>query len=490
MTALDLDSKTTPPYTLEAWRGGHQSLKQEHDYWIEDIEGEIPAELTGTLFRNGPGLLDVNGDRLHHPFDGDGMIAAFTFQDGKAHFRNRYVKTEGYLAEQRAQKILYRGVFGTQKPGGWLANIFDVRLKNIANTNVVYWGKKLLALWEAGLPHRLNPATLETEGLEQLDGVLGPNQPFSAHPRFDPGDVTREARFVNFSTETGLSTKLTVYEFDLAGTLKTQYSHSIPGLGFFHDFALTPNYVIFFQNPVVLNPVPFVLGMLSAGQSLKFQADQPTKVWIIPRHGKGPVQVLDTDACFVFHHANAFETEAGIAVDSVCYSHFPTLGPDDDYQAVDFESYPMGQLWRYQIDLDQQRVSRTIINSRCCEFPTLNPASVGQPYRYLYIGVAKSQTENAPLQVIQKMDLDGHTTEEWFAGPDCFIGEPLFIPKPEVTGEDVGWVMTLIYNGNDDRSELVILDGEDLSQGSIARLKLKHHIPYGLHGCFTPEVFR
>ena len=149
----------------------------------------------------------------------------------------------------------------------------------------------------------------------------------------------------------------------------------------------------------------------------------------------------------------------------------------------------MGQLWRYQLDLTEQKVTRQMINPRCCEFPTLNPDAVGQPYRYLYIGVAKSQTQNQPLQVIQKMDLETNTSEEWFAGSNGFIGEPLFIPKPGATQEDAGWIMTLIYNGNDDRSELVILDGEDLTQGAIARLKLKHHIPYGLHGCFTPEVF-
>jgi all-trans-8'-apo-beta-carotenal 15,15'-oxygenase len=490
MTAIDLKSTNEPSYTLEAWRGGYQSLKDEHDYWIDQIEGEIPPDLTGTLFRNGPGMLDIDGDRLHHPFDGDGMICAFTFKDSQVHFRNRYVKTEGYLAEQKAKKILYRGVFGTQKPGGWLANIFDVRLKNIANTNIVYWGQKLLALWEAGLPHRLNPSTLETEGVDQLDGLLGKSQPFSAHPQWDPGDDKREARFVNFSTETTLSTKLTVYEFDLEGQLKDHYVHQIPGLGFFHDFALTPHYAIFFQNPVVLNPIPFTLGLLSAGQSLHFRADQPTKVWIIPRNGKDPVQVLETEACFVFHHVNAFETETGISVDSVCYSHFPKLGPDDDFNNVDFDNYPMGQIWRYHINLTDPKVTREMINPRCCEFPALNPKSAGKPYRYLFIGAAQSQTENQPLQVIQKLDLQTQTQEDWFAGTNRFIGEPLFISKPGSDREDGGWLLTLTYNGNDDRSELVILDGEDMSKGAIAKLKLKHHIPYGLHGCFTPEVFR
>ena len=166
---------TVPPalsYSPEEWQKGYRSLKQELDYWIDDIEGEIPVELTGTLFRNGPGMLDVNGQPVQHPFDGDGMVCAIGFSNGRAHFRNRFIRTEGYLAEQKAGKITYRGVFGTQKAGGWLANAFDFRLKNVANTNILYWGGKLLALWEAAEPHRLDPATLETLGIDDLDGLV------------------------------------------------------------------------------------------------------------------------------------------------------------------------------------------------------------------------------------------------------------------------------------------------------------------------------
>ncbi|MCM1984656.1 carotenoid oxygenase family protein [Lyngbya confervoides] len=497
MTATSPQPKTTSSqtsYCVSEWQGGHRSLKEEYSYWIDDIEGQIPGDLRGTVFRNGPGLLDVNGDRLHHPFDGDGMICAFSFHQGKAHFQNRFVRTEGYLAEQKAGRILYRGVFGTQKPGGWFANMFDLRFKNIANTNIVYWGNKLLALWEAGMPHRLNPATLETEGLDNLGGVLGDGQPFSAHPRFDPGDAQHPPRFVNFSVESGLSTKLTVFEFDLGGQLIQQYSHSIPGLGFFHDFVLTPNFTLFFQNPVVMNPIPFVLGLRGAAQSLQFLPDQPTTIWIIPRNGKDPVQRIDTEACFVFHHANAFEQDHKILVDSVCYSHFPTLGPEEDYRNVNFDQYPAGQLYRFTLDLNQQQVYRDQLASRSCEFPALHPRSMGQDYRYLYLGVTHEATGNAPLQAIQKLDLraDSQSTDPaqiWSAAPSGFIGEPLFIPKAQTTQEDAGWVLTLIYDGAANRSELVILDGEDLSRGAIARLKLKHHIPYGLHGCYTPETF-
>ena len=132
------------------------------------------------------------------------------YRMGRIHFRNRYVRTEGYVQEQAAKKLIYRGVFGTQRPGGWLNNIFDIRLKNIANTNIIYWGKKLLALWEAAEPHRLEPKTLDTLGLDFLDGLLKPGDAFSAHPRIDPCCEmdNGEPCLVNFAVKSGLSSQI------------------------------------------------------------------------------------------------------------------------------------------------------------------------------------------------------------------------------------------------------------------------------------------
>ena len=112
-------------YSRDDWKRGYLSQHQESEYWLDHLEGDIPPELCGTLFRVGPGLLDINGYPVNHPFDGDGMVCAIAFKDGRAHFRNRFVQTQGFLEEQKAGKPLYRGVFGTQKPGGWLGNIFD-----------------------------------------------------------------------------------------------------------------------------------------------------------------------------------------------------------------------------------------------------------------------------------------------------------------------------------------------------------------------------
>ena len=40
----------------------------------------------------------------------------------------------------------------------------------------------------------------------------------------------------------------------------------------------------------------------------------------------------------------------------------------------------------------------------------------------------------------------------------------------------------MVYDGENHRSDVVILDAVNLEKGAIAKLHLKHHIPYGLHG--------
>ena len=479
------------PYERNDWKKGYESQPNEYDYWIEDIEGEIPADLKGTLFRNGPGLLEVNGQRIHHPFDGDGMISAIAFNEGRAHFQNRFVRTEGYLKEQQAGKILYRGVFGTQKPGGWLANAFDVQLKNIANTNIIYWGDKLLALWEAAEPHRLDPKTLETLGKDYLDGVLESGSAFAAHPRIDPSCEQNggEPVLVNFAIKPGLSTTISIYEFDQAGKLLRSQARSVPGFAFIHDFAITPNYCIFFQNPVSFNPIPFVLGVRGAGECVKFQANKPTRIVVIPRNSQEPVQILETQSGFVFHHANAFEQDGKICIDSICYASFPEVEPNSDFRQVDFDAIAPGQLWRFTLDLTEQSVQRQLLEERCCEFPFVHPKHAGRPYRYLFMGAAHRESGNAPLQAILKLDVTTGEEQLWSAAPQGFISEPIFIPRPNASQEDDGWVLTLVYNAGYHRSDVVILDGRDLNQGPVARLHLKHHVPYGLHGSWTPNVF-
>ncbi|MFM2173382.1 MAG: hypothetical protein RLZZ54_1309 [Cyanobacteriota bacterium] len=473
-----------PAYDRADWASAFRNVGVELDgVELKAARGAIPAELVGTLYRNGPGRLERGGQWVHHPFDGDGMITALRFAGGKAELRNRFVRTEGWQAEEVADKFLYRGVFGTQKPGGAVANAFDLRLKNIANTHVVRLGDQLLALWEAAEPHALDPDTLETRGLSLLDGVLKKGEAFSAHPRFDPGHHGA-TRMVTFGVKAGPRSTIRLMEFSTGGELLADSRHSFKGFAFLHDFAITPNWAVFLQNAVAFNPTGFVLGQKGAAQCLASKPGEQGQFWLIPRSGEGKPLQIPAPEGFVFHHLNAFEEGNELVVDSIYYDDFPSIGPDVDFRQVDFETIPAGQLVRCRINLDTAAVQKELLEPRTCEFAMVNPERQGLQARTSWMAVAEREQGNDPLQAIKKLDLATGEGQVWSAAPRGFVSEPLMVPRPGATAEDDGWVLCLVWNGARCASDLVILDAASLAE--VAVLELPLAVPHGLHGSFAP----
>ena len=480
-----------PGYDRADWASAFRNVGVELDgVELAASRGTIPPELGGTLYRNGPGRLERGGQWVHHPFDGDGMIAALRFAGGKAVLRNRFVRTEGWLAEEQAGRFVYRGVFGTQKPGGVAANAFDLRLKNIANTHVVRLGDQLLALWEAAEPHALDPDTLETEGISLLGGVLKKGEAFSAHPRFDPGHHG-DGRMVTFGVKTGPSSTVRLMEFSCAdGRLLSERRDSFKGFAFLHDFAITPNWAVFLQNAVSFNPLPFVLGQKGAAQCLASKPGEAGQFWLVPRGDAKakPVQVPAPEG-FVFHHLNAFDDEATgeLVVDSIFYDDFPSIGPETDFREIDFDTIPAGRLQRCRIDTATAAVAVEVLEERCCEFAMVNPARQGLDARYAWMAVAGRERGNDPLQAIEKLDLHTGQRHVWSAAPRGFVSEPIMVPRPASGGAapagDDGWVLVPVWNGARCASDLVILNAADLSEQAVLELPLA--IPYGLHGSWA-----
>jgi len=149
---------------------------------------------------------------------------------------------------QAAGRPLYRTAFTRgAADGNPFFNPFDFNLKNCANTGVIPWAGKLLALYESGLPHELNPTTLETVGESTVGGQLE-TPVLAAHYRVVlTGQGERD--WVAFSANTGLGgTELLFYEFQEAGG-KLRYSPKrvpLPGvpMALIHDIAVTEDYYV------------------------------------------------------------------------------------------------------------------------------------------------------------------------------------------------------------------------------------------------------
>ena len=92
MAVSYLKRETSPQQTIfnkEDWSSAYCNVEKELDHAeLKLVKGCIPKQISGTFYRNGPGRLERGGRWVHHPFDGDGMIAAFKFDNGKIRLTN------------------------------------------------------------------------------------------------------------------------------------------------------------------------------------------------------------------------------------------------------------------------------------------------------------------------------------------------------------------------------------------------------------------
>lgn len=458
------------------WHAIFDSLLDEHDYVVDEIDGALPADLIGTLYRNGPGKNEIGGTRFAHLFDGDGMLSQLTF-DGKAiHYRNRFVRTEHYLAERSATAPKMRG-FGTQKPGGPLRNAFRMP-GNVANTSITFHAGNLLALWEGGRPWRLDPDTLDTVGEYDYDGALKGGYAFSAHPKIDPAT----GELFNFGIQYGPRTRIRSYRVGAAGELRELEPVTLPYPVMNHDFALTDKHLVFVIDPVIVRLPRFMLGFAGYDGALKWDPSKSTRVLLVPRDGGKP-RVAECDPFFHFHINNAFEQGGDTIVDLVRYEDFSLDDSLRDFGNADFAE--RGLLTRLRVSasgaIEQQRLCDVP-----CEFPQHDWRMTTTRHRYSY--VAGRPRDVAFSTAIVKVDHDTGESRTHDFGDSQVPGEPIFVPRPGANAEDDGWLLTIVYSSIERRSRLVILDARGPDADPVAEARLRHHVPFGFHGTFTNRL--
>jgi all-trans-8'-apo-beta-carotenal 15,15'-oxygenase len=462
---------------LHPWSSGFRSLADEHDERIEDIDGSVPAWLNGSLYRNGSGRNELDGDWFPHWFDGDGMISAIRFEAGTVRFRNRFVATENYRDESRAGQVMHRG-FGKMRPGGFLANAFRDPA-NVSNTSVVMESGRLLSLWEGGPAYELDPVTLETRGVADFAGTV---KAFSAHPKIDPDS----GELFNFGIDYGLKATLTPYRVH-KGIATRLPPVTLPYPLMNHDFVLTQRYMVFCLGPILVSTLKFLLGFASFDAALHWEASKPTLILLVPRDGHREPRFIEAEPFFQFHFANGFEEAGAVIVDVARYPDFHVIGQAlRDYWRSDWSANGMATLTRLRIDLSTGKVdTRPYAAGSANEFPTIRPHCVGKRYRYAYIACNPAECEMGLQQQIAKVDLQNGVVALHDFRPNGYPGEPYFIPASSDGAEDDGAIVTLVYDAAAERTAIVGLDARDIAAKPIFTARLAHHVPYALHGCFA-----
>ena len=504
---------------------------------------DLPADLVGTYYRNMHArFTGWSGRKVRHPFDADGMVTGVTLdgRSGKAVVRQRFVATDGAVAERVAGRTLFPGQFGNPQPL-WAGG---ASFKNLANTNVLWNSGKLLALWEGSRPHIIDPLSLATRGEWNVNGLVGggPTDSFAAHPRRSAdGGV---ANFAYAGNPVTGKTTVRFWDFlpDSWELRSPAQVHQVEGFGLYHDWLLTENWFILVAAPATWGPAgkpldqlrmtaEFVAGRRPVTSMISFDKTRPTMVHLYPRDAAAAARAgrraisVELDTFFSFHHANAWEDEASgtLTFDTVST---PELKVDDSsllgqgnegaeralggggnrflIEDLDYErDVPRTDLVRYTVDLRRRTFSKRPLSTRHVEFPSVAAAVSGRPHRYVYSTPGPSAAGVSPQAGVLKTDtVDASRSQIWLPREYEFCGEVIFTPRPEPQSEDDGYLLTLCYNGREGTSTMLAFDARGVDAGPIARVPLTTEadgdaLPadaaiagpgHGLHATFVPGL--
>jgi len=397
------------------------------------VVGTLPPQLTGVYLRNGPNPRP--GSTVPF-FAGDGMVHGVRLEAGQARwYRNRFVKTR-------------------QDAG--------IRGGSSSNTHVFAHAGHILSFVEVALPIELD-RRLDTVGPVDFGGV---GTAFTAHGKVDPGTGELIAFGYQFA-----SPHLTFYRIDRRGLVVERRVIDMSTPCFMHDFAMTERYAIFFDTPAVM------VGDWSGGLPFRWQEGRGTRIGVVARPG-GAARWFDVPPCQLTHTANAFECDGRIVVDGIRLDRFP---PD--------VAVPPTALYRWEIDLTRGVVTEGAMGDHPVEFPRVDERRNGRPYRFAYTvefrAVGPAGLPGSSLLRCHDVETGRSVAKDF--GVRYAPGEPVFVPKSADAAENDGWVLTLRYDRELDRSDLVVLDANEFDGEPVAVVQLPRRVPCGNHGSWVAD---
>jgi carotenoid cleavage dioxygenase len=438
------------------------------------VIGQIPTDLTGVYLRNGPNARFPMKGRYHW-FDGDGMVHAVHFENGRARYRNRWVRTRAFEAESAAGRALWTGVMENPK-GNPFGNARGLPYKDTANTDVIFHRGRVLASWYlCGSPYALDPLSLETLGVDTFLDTL--NGDFMAHPKVD--ERTGELFWFDYGPRPPY---LRYGVVGPDGRVEHSVELDLPGARLPHDMAITHNHAILMDLPLYQD-----LDAARQGRyKLTFNRELPSRFGVIPRRGQAhEIRWFEARPCYIYHVVNAWEDGDEIVMD-VCRVSRPAPAGNGSPLARMISYLKLdARMYRYRFNLRTGQTSEGYLDAdHNTEFPSIDARATGHPTRYAYNASLADAETNLFNGVVRYDNLTG-AKETYFYGPGIYGSETPFAPRDGSAAEDDGYLVTFVTDERENRSEVQILHAARISEGPVARVLLPQRVPLGFHATWV-----
>lgn len=468
-----------PTNTTPKRPGYFSPISFEADAAYLPVQGDLPAGLQGTLYRTGPNpQFPVENAHL---FFGDGMLHAFTLHEGKASYRNRWVRTNSWKAEHTAGRRLYEA-------NGRPINPEDPALpqddNGTGNTHVIGHAGRLFALEEAHLPIEFDAATLRTLGTNDFGGKL--HGTFTAHPHLDP--ATGELLFFGYSAGGPFTPDISFGTMSATGQV-THYDRFVaPYASMVHDFAITEHHMLF---PVL----PLTGSMERAQKGMPPWAWEPelgARIGILPRNAPASdIRWFEGEACYVFHFMNAWEERDArghrlLKADVLQFEQAP-LFPFADGRPTD-PKRSVARLVRWTFDLDgsTNTFKQEALDDLVGEFPRIDDRFTGHAYSQGWYACQRPEATTPSYDGVAHHDAHKGRRAVYHVPQGDRLSEPVFVPRDANAAEGEGWVLAVAARMQEGRSDLLVLDAQDIEAGPVATVQLSHRVPGGFHGSWIP----
>ncbi|KAK3896971.1 carotenoid oxygenase [Staphylotrichum tortipilum] len=452
-----------------------------------EVYGEIPEDIDGTFYRVMPDPQFAPFIEDDPWFNGDGNISAFRLKNGQASFQQRFVRTEKFTREREVQRALlgkYRNKY---------TDAVEFKIRTTANTNIIHFNGRLLALKEDAPPYSMDSETLETHGLYTFDGQL-PSLTFTAHPKFDPR--TGEMICFGYEAKGDGTPDVCYYRIAPDGKFLETVWLTAPVVAMIHDFAVTENWIVFPIIPQVCD----IERLKQGGEHWQWSPETPFYIGVLPRKGGKPTDVkwFRYQNSFPGHTANAYEDASGSLIVDLGLSDKNVFfwWPDAQGNAPE-PSTIHSQLMRFTIDPRAAILDLTnaeVLHNGNSEFYRIDDRFATQPHKHCFFdlmdpslgtdfpAIAPQLGGGYPLyNSLAHLDLETRKTEVYFPGRTHMVQEPVFIPRRGSSEEGDGYLLALVNNYSSMGSELHLLDTKDFTKAKAVIL-LPVRLRQGLHG--------